>query len=80
MVRVTLINEKHELVFGGTQMGDWFVLVWERDYAYDDYPLIRCDNITREEMFAVADEYGLGEPMRLELAAMDAGLDEVGLP
>jgi len=57
----------------------WFVLVWERDYAYDDHPLIRCDNITREEMFAVADEYGLGKSLRRELRVIDAGLDEVDL-
>jgi len=79
-MRHRLINEKHELVFGGTQMGDWFVLVWERDYAYDDYPLIRCDNLTREQLLAIADKYGLGELMRRELRVMDAGLDEVGLP
>jgi len=76
----TLINEKYELDFGRAWRADWFVLVWERDFAYGDDPLIRCDNITREQMLAIADKYGFGEMIRRELRVIDAGLDEVGLP
>jgi len=80
MSGATLINEEYELVFERKQCG-WFIEVW--GWAANGRVMVlqtRDNNLTREQLLAIADEYGFGEMIRRELRVIDAGLDEVGLP
>jgi len=75
--KITLINEKYELFFEGNDRDGWAVEVYRRliKEIINPVPEKIDANIMREEMFAVADEYGLGKSLRRELRVIDAEND-----